>query len=68
MATGYNADGSIAVLADLGWISPAGQMFSTTRDLDIVSDIIMAQVYLVAVLVVQWTVRQFFLDFVAKGQ
>ena len=39
MATGYNADGSTAVLADLGWISPAGQMFSSAHDLDIVSEI-----------------------------
>ena len=37
MATGYNADGSVALLFDLGWISPAGQMFSSARDLDIVS-------------------------------
>ena len=37
MATGYRVDGSPALLFDLGWISPAGQMFSSTRDLDIVS-------------------------------
>ena len=37
MATGYNADGSVALLFDLGWISPTGQMFSSARDLDIVS-------------------------------
>ena len=37
MATGYSVDGSAAPLLDLGWISPAGQMFSSTRDLDIVS-------------------------------
>lgn len=34
MATGYNLDGSPAPLYDFGWISPAGQMFSTTHDLD----------------------------------
>lgn len=34
MATGYNIDGSVAALTDLGWISPAGQMYSTTNDLD----------------------------------
>ena len=37
MATGYNADGSAALLFDFGWISPAGQVFSSARDLDIVS-------------------------------
>ena len=37
MAVGYNADGTPAVLADLGWVSPAGQMYSSTRDLDTVS-------------------------------
>ena len=37
MAVGYNIDGSPAVLADLGWVSPAGQMYSSTRDLDTVS-------------------------------
>ena len=36
MATGYNVDGSAAPLIDLGWVSPAGQMFSSARDLDIV--------------------------------
>ena len=34
---GYNVDGTQAVLADLGWESPAGQMYSSTRDLDTVS-------------------------------
>ena len=37
MATGYNTDGSVALLYDLGWADPAGQMYSSTRDLDIVS-------------------------------
>ena len=37
MATGYNTDGSVAILYDLGYLSPAGQMFSSTRDLDNVS-------------------------------
>ena len=37
MATGYNIDGSAAPLLDLGWISPAGQMFSSAKDLDIVN-------------------------------
>ena len=34
MAVGYNADGSVAPLYDLGWEGPAGQMFSTTDDLN----------------------------------
>ena len=37
MATGYNVDSSAAPLLDFGWISPAGQMFSSARDLDLVS-------------------------------
>ncbi len=37
MATGYNLDGSAAPLLDIGWISPAGQMFSSAKDLDRVS-------------------------------
>ena len=37
MAVGYNVDGTQAVLTDLGWVSPAGQMYSSTRDLDTVS-------------------------------
>ena len=37
MAVGYNVDGTRAVLTDLGWESPAGQMYSSTRDLDTVS-------------------------------
>ena len=37
MAVGYNVDGTQAVLTDFGWESPAGQMYSSTRDLDIVS-------------------------------
>ena len=37
MVTVYNVDDSAASLLDLGWISPAGQMFSSTRDLDIVN-------------------------------
>ena len=39
MAVGYNADGTPAVLADRGWVSPAGQMYSSTRDLDTVSQL-----------------------------
>jgi hypothetical protein len=36
MAVGYNVvDGTPAVLADLGWISPAGQMYSLIRDLEL---------------------------------
>ena len=38
MAVGYNVDGSPAVLTDFGWISPAAQMYSSTRDLDNVSE------------------------------
>jgi CubicO group peptidase (beta-lactamase class C family) len=34
MAVGYEPDGSVAPLYDLGWLSPAGQMFSTTADLN----------------------------------
>jgi CubicO group peptidase (beta-lactamase class C family) len=34
MATGYNVDGSSAVLADLGWNRPCGQMYSTVADLN----------------------------------
>ena len=36
MAVGYGPDGSIAPLYNLGWISPAGQMYSTTADLNTV--------------------------------
>ena len=36
MAVGYEPDGSVAPLYDLGWLSPAGQMFSTTADLNTV--------------------------------
>ena len=34
MAVGYAPDGSVAPLYDLGWEGPAGQMFSTTDDLN----------------------------------
>ena len=37
MAVGYEPDGSVAPLYDLGWEGPAGQMFSTTSDLNAVS-------------------------------
>jgi CubicO group peptidase (beta-lactamase class C family) len=33
MAVGYEPDGSVAPLTDLGWESPAGQMYSTGADL-----------------------------------
>lgn len=33
MAVGYGPDGSVAPLTDLGWLSPAGQMYSTAYDL-----------------------------------
>lgn len=36
MATGYEPDGSVAPLYDLGWVGPAGQMYSTTTDLSTV--------------------------------
>ena len=39
MAVGYNADGIPAALTDLGWVSPAGQMYSSTGDLDTVSHV-----------------------------
>ena len=38
MAVGYDADGSVAPLYDLGWAAPAGQMYSTVNDLMKVSD------------------------------
>ena len=40
MATGYEPDGSLAPLYDLGWVGPAGQMFSTTADLNTVRTLI----------------------------
>lgn len=40
MAVGYEPDGSIAPLYDLGWLAPTGQMYSTTADLNTVSRII----------------------------
>ena len=33
MATGYLAGGVVAPLINLGWNSPAGQMYSTVNDL-----------------------------------
>ena len=39
MAVGYMPDGSKAILYDLGWNSPCGQMYSTTSDLDKVRQI-----------------------------
>ena len=33
MAVGYLPDGSEAPLTDLGWLGPAGQMYSTVNDL-----------------------------------
>jgi len=33
MATGYIGDGIKAPLINLGWNSPAGQMYSTVNDL-----------------------------------
>ena len=33
MATGYDAQGNEASLYDLGWVAPAGQMYSTVNDL-----------------------------------
>ena len=38
MAVGYLPTGDVAPLIDLGWIGPAGQMYSTTNDLNIVSE------------------------------
>ena len=34
MAVGYEPDGSVAPLYDLGWEGPAGQMYSTINDLN----------------------------------
>lgn len=34
MAVGYELDGSVAPLYDLGWEGPAGQMYSTINDLN----------------------------------
>ena len=33
MAVGYDLNGSVAPLTDLGWLGPAGQMYSTVNDL-----------------------------------
>lgn len=33
MAVGYNADGTVADLVNIGWSAPAGQMYSSVRDL-----------------------------------
>jgi hypothetical protein len=33
MAVGYAPNGSVAPPQDLGWLSPAGQMYSTVDDL-----------------------------------
>ena len=33
MATGYDAKGNKAFNFDLGWVAPAGQMYSTVNDL-----------------------------------
>ena len=59
MATGYNVDGSAAPLIDLGWISPAGQMFSSTRDLDIVSLHVTIIIFLYYVLVLSCSLHDF---------
>ena len=34
MAVGYNPDGSVAALTNLGWEGPAGQMYSSVNDLN----------------------------------
>ena len=33
MATGYDAQGNEAFFYNLGWVAPAGQMYSTVNDL-----------------------------------
>lgn len=33
MAVGYEADGSVSPLVNIGWSAPAGQMYSSVRDL-----------------------------------
>ena len=33
MATGYDGQGNEAFMYDLGWLAPAGQMYSTLNDL-----------------------------------
>ena len=33
MATGYDSKGNKALTYDLGWVAPAGQMYSTVNDL-----------------------------------
>jgi len=33
MATGYDNQGNEAFTFDLGWMAPAGQMYSTANDL-----------------------------------
>ena len=34
MATGYMLDGTVAPMTDIGWVGPAGQMYSTINDLN----------------------------------
>lgn len=41
MAVGYDPQGNVAPLSDLGWIAPAGQMFSTINDLNKVLEIVL---------------------------
>ena len=41
MAVGYDPQGNVAPLSDLGWIAPAGQMFSTINDLNKVLQIVL---------------------------
>ena len=38
LATGYDVNGSPVPLYDLGWVGPAGQMYSTTDDLNILAE------------------------------
>jgi len=42
MAVGYNADGTVAELVDIGWSAPAGQMYSSVRDLSALAAVLMS--------------------------
>ena len=70
MAVGYAPDGSAAPLQDLGWLRPAGQMYSTVDDLakvgrmrfkSVCSSVcppgVLALYYIYCMLSVQWLVH-----------
>ena len=43
LATGYESDGSAEAVYDVGWWSPAGQMYSTVQDLNKVVTLLFTQ-------------------------